>query len=213
MVCGIREHTPGPLEVWGQQLQSEIGGFYTVGRAGKKGGCLAYVAWREDALLYSAAPDLLACARATKLALDDEFSITDKCDDEWLYDELGSLMSSVYFAARAAIAKAEGLTKLADAPKKSPVEAEPVAFMASDRMRAITQQELDTLPSSNGRRDHCKAMYAIPLYASPPALLDKAVEVLEKISNCGQSAEPDHWKFRCMARDTARAALSDIKGR
>lgn len=33
-------------------------------------------------------------------------------------------------------------------------------------------------------------------------------EALRKIFNCGQSAEPDHWKFRCMAREVARAALA-----
>ena len=33
-------------------------------------------------------------------------------------------------------------------------------------------------------------------------------EALRKIVNCGQSEEPDHWKFRCMAREVARAALA-----
>jgi hypothetical protein len=34
---------------------------------------------------------------------------------------------------------------------------------------------------------------------------------LEKIANAGQSTEPDHWKFRCMAREAARAALTKEK--
>lgn len=35
---------------------------------------------------------------------------------------------------------------------------------------------------------------------------------LQKIYSCGQSAEPDHWKFRCMARETAKAALHRMEG-
>ena len=32
-------------------------------------------------------------------------------------------------------------------------------------------------------------------------------QALERIANCGQSIEPDHWKFRKMARDEADRAL------
>lgn len=38
-------------------------------------------------------------------------------------------------------------------------------------------------------------------------------EALEEIYNCGQSAEPDHWNFRVMARDRARAALANTAHR
>jgi len=36
---------------------------------------------------------------------------------------------------------------------------------------------------------------------------------LEQIANCGQSKEPDHWKFRCWAREIAQAALTPDKRR
>ena len=39
------------------------------------------------------------------------------------------------------------------------------------------------------------------------ARIERLEAALREILNCGQSAEPDHWKFRCMARETARAAL------
>lgn len=32
---------------------------------------------------------------------------------------------------------------------------------------------------------------------------------LRSIHNCGQSAEPDHWKFRVMARNVSLAALKE----
>ena len=36
---------------------------------------------------------------------------------------------------------------------------------------------------------------------------DKMEAALKQIANCGQSIEPDHWKFREMARDVASRAL------
>lgn len=48
------------------------------------------------------------------------------------------------------------------------------------------------------------------------AALEAQVEgmrvALERISNCGQSAQPDHWLFRQMAREIARAALASGAG-
>ncbi len=41
------------------------------------------------------------------------------------------------------------------------------------------------------------------------ARIERLEAALREISICGQSAEPDHWKFRCMARGKARAALED----
>ncbi len=32
---------------------------------------------------------------------------------------------------------------------------------------------------------------------------------LRRVNNMGQSAVPDHWDFRCRAREIARAALED----
>lgn len=45
--------------------------------------------------------------------------------------------------------------------------------------------------------------------AKDKARIERYAAALREISNCGQSAEPDHWKFRCMARGKARAALED----
>ena len=37
--------------------------------------------------------------------------------------------------------------------------------------------------------------------------IEKLEAALRKIMNAGQSAVPDHWEARCLARDTARKAL------
>lgn len=37
-------------------------------------------------------------------------------------------------------------------------------------------------------------------------------KALGKIADTGQSIEPDHWKFRVMARETASTALCTNKG-
>jgi hypothetical protein len=37
--------------------------------------------------------------------------------------------------------------------------------------------------------------------------IEKLELALRKIMNLGQSAVPDHWEARCLARDTARKAL------
>jgi len=39
------------------------------------------------------------------------------------------------------------------------------------------------------------------------ARIEKLEAALRKIMNLGQSAVPDHWEARCLARDTARKAL------
>ena len=41
------------------------------------------------------------------------------------------------------------------------------------------------------------------------AALLKMRHALETIANCGQSSEPDHWKFRVMARKIATDALEE----
>ena len=57
-------------------------------------------------------------------------------------------------------------------------------------------------------------MYAIPLYASPPALLDKAVEaaLLEHFGTSNTTTFTGREAGR-QAVNVVRAALSDIKGR
>lgn len=42
-------------------------------------------------------------------------------------------------------------------------------------------------------------------------LNDWIVGKLKKIANTGQSIEPDHWKYRCMARETAAEILEKIE--
>lgn len=56
---------------------------------------------------------------------------------------------------------------------------EPVAWAAGDWMRAITETELALIPNIGkyyGRRDSCRSMYRIPLYAAPqpPAPVEPA---------------------------------------
>jgi hypothetical protein len=63
-------HTAGPLEIWSQQSRTEIGGFYVIGQANFKGNAVAYVANRDDAQLYVAAPDMLVALQAIIDAYD-----------------------------------------------------------------------------------------------------------------------------------------------
>jgi hypothetical protein len=42
--------------------------------------------------------------------------------------------------------------------------------------------------------------------------IEKLEAALRKIMNLGQSAVPDHWEARCLARDTARKALEGKDG-
>lgn len=49
--------------------------------------------------------------------------------------------------------------------------------------------------------------------AKDKARIERLEAALREIANCGQSAEPDHWKFRCMARGKARAALAAYEAR
>ncbi|MDH1268950.1 hypothetical protein N5C81_15095 [Rhizobium pusense] len=51
---------------------------------------------------------LLDAANKTVDGLAEEYLITAECDDDWIYDTLGSVLAGAYFSARAAIAKAEG---------------------------------------------------------------------------------------------------------
>lgn len=55
----INNYTPGPLEIWGQNEKTEIGGFHMIGSSdGNTKGCTAYVANLSDAKLYVLAPTL-----------------------------------------------------------------------------------------------------------------------------------------------------------
>ncbi len=88
-------HTPGPLIV----LEDEEGCIVDTPyeREGADG-ALAYVAYHDDALLYAAAPDLLAACEAALAWWDNVPKTIDHMNPPWL-DQL-----------RAAIAKAHGAT-------------------------------------------------------------------------------------------------------
>jgi hypothetical protein len=59
-----------------------------------------------NAKLIAAAPELLYAAKATVAAFEDSHDVLGR-DNDWIYDELGSMQATAYFAARAAIAKAQ----------------------------------------------------------------------------------------------------------
>jgi hypothetical protein len=42
---------------------------------------------------------------------------------------------------------------------------------------------------------------------------DWLIGKLKKIANTGQSIEPDHWKYRCMARETAQEVIDKLERR
>jgi len=96
---------------------------------------------------------------------------------------------------------------LADAPKKSPVEAEPMAAEpAQQMMRALTSDEQRML--DNALRASTTEVYA---FGPDPALLDKAVEALERVRRWMPPAGQDQLVDEDIR--FADAALSDIKGR
>ena len=67
--------------------------------------------------------------------------------------------------ARAVLAKWGAQPAASPAPV---VAREPVAWASGDWLRAITETELALIPNTGhdkGRRDRCRAMYRIPLYA------------------------------------------------
>jgi hypothetical protein len=59
-----------------------------------------------NARLIAAAPDLLESARKTEAALAEHFNLPDDFDDDYAYDEMGSVLAAAYFSARDVIAKA-----------------------------------------------------------------------------------------------------------
>lgn len=60
-----------------------------------------------DAHIIAAAPDLYSVAANVVSVLERDFRLSGRNDD-YSYDELGSSLSSPYFAARSAVAKARG---------------------------------------------------------------------------------------------------------
>lgn len=60
-----------------------------------------------NAHLIAAAPDLYSVAANVVSVLERDFRLSGR-DDDYIYDELGSSLSSLYFAARSAAAKARG---------------------------------------------------------------------------------------------------------
>lgn len=64
------------------------------------------IASHANGLLIAAAPDAHEANKITVAALASEYSIPPDASDDWIHDTLGSALSTAYFAARAAIAKA-----------------------------------------------------------------------------------------------------------
>lgn len=44
-----------------------------------------------------------------------------------------------------------------------------------------------------------------------PVPIEWLIGKLKMIANCGQSVEPDHWKFRCMAREAAQEIIDKLE--
>jgi hypothetical protein len=51
----------------------------------------------------------------------------------------------------------------------------------------------------------------LPPHVPPGVPLDWLIANLMVIANTGQSIEPDHWKFRCMARETAQKIINRLR--
>lgn len=115
-------HTPGPLEILGHVKTCQIGNFWAIGNEfGTCSGPTAYVASKDDAQLYAAAPDLLASLKAIlhwekeEIAVDAKFRDADTLaitpeNAKAFNDEMGIVLleqARALLQAEAAIAKAE----------------------------------------------------------------------------------------------------------
>ena len=67
----------------------------------------------------------------------------------------------------------------------------------TDLVRRLRRADTCIFPTERGRC-HC---------GEAADRIEKLEAALRKIMNLGQSAVPDHWEARCLARDTARKAL------
>ena len=107
-------HTPGPHKVEGTNQSTQVGGFHLIWGGGD---LLAYVAYKPDALLYAAAPDLLEALQEVRTIIT-EGAVTgfDPNSGDWaerLFDSQAMSSAAVRKAggnvqalSRAAIAKA-----------------------------------------------------------------------------------------------------------
>ena len=75
---------------------------------------------------------------------------------------------------------------------------EEIAYEAADRIEKLEEQA----HYANGVAD-----LAMKHRNYAEQRVEKLEAALRKIMNLGQSAVPDHWEARCLARDTARKAL------
>ena len=111
-----RAHTKGPLAVHHQSTPCTISGFYHVTEVGKERPAVAYVHSRDDALFYAAAPDMY---EALKTFVAEYVDFVESGDAGFWDPE----KEAKVIAARAAIAKAEGLSNRTDAtPNSSPAQ-------------------------------------------------------------------------------------------
>lgn len=103
------KHTPGPWKA----VKAAHGPIDIFDQRGRDvvtvyGGGVEAESKSANANLIAAAPDLLDAANKTVDGLAEEYLIIAECDDDWIYDTLGSVLAGAYFSSRAAIAKAEG---------------------------------------------------------------------------------------------------------
>jgi len=95
----MHKFTPGPIMVMGRVKDCSIGNFYAIGPNKDNPLCpTAYVAYREDAVLYAAAPDMLAALKAAQALLDVAT----------VGEQLECQQSEALIDLKLAIAKAEG---------------------------------------------------------------------------------------------------------
>lgn len=95
--------TPGPWYV------EEDSGYFDIRAEGRVWPIVGNEGCDEEpnAHLIAAAPELYSVATNVVSVLDENFRLSGR-DDDYIYDELGSSLSSLYFEARSAAAKARG---------------------------------------------------------------------------------------------------------
>ena len=101
------KHTPGPWTVE-PEWKARCGGDVSIVNRDAPGDdwdvCIIH-STEANARLIASAPCLLEAARMAIAAMESMW-VTEDRDDDYIYDEMGSEMSSGYFALREAIAKA-----------------------------------------------------------------------------------------------------------
>jgi len=66
-------------------------------------------------------------------------------------------------------------------------------------------------PTTDEWRHHVAREIRLMEADAMAAEIERLRAALKRIANCGQSVEPDHWKFRVMVRDVAIDALTQME--